>query len=393
MQQRLIFHFWDTEELPALHDGETIVSGYQEIVRYLSENEIGTHYDEVLTPIQKADALAFSSHIHTTLSPLLLLYLYLTPKNWNNGVRTALSTPLPFPIRYIIPPHLHTFARSRTAHLGFSALDLTAAAEEEERKAEKDIGLPEGNNISSSIRNALKSRRSAASAARRDIALQIKLHALVDTALEPLADALFRNENIFSFFLGLDGKMTSFDCLALGYLSLALIPKLPEDWLDKGILGRYPTLSSFVNEGVERCFGGVTDGAIENLLTNSILPWSHPATPPLFQTAAILLRSSFSSEPALSHFLPQPQISASRTSHARYIPSSSLIPTVFRSTALVGLSWIGGSILWPEWFRLDLRQMMFELAGAEARFTRGSLRGEGEKGVGEAERMLESLWG
>lgn len=58
MRQRLIFPFWNTEELPALHDGDTIINGYGDIVQYLSNREIGKHYDEILAPIQKADALA-----------------------------------------------------------------------------------------------------------------------------------------------------------------------------------------------------------------------------------------------------------------------------------------------------------------------------------------------
>lgn len=342
---------------------------------------------------------SFTSHIHMTLSPLLLLYLYLTPKNWHSGTRTALSTPLPFPIRYIIPPQLRTLARSRTTHLGFSSLDLTAAAEEDERKAEKEAGLPEGNNVSSSLRNALKNRRTPASAVRRDTALQIKVHALIDTALESLTDLLSRNDNKSSFFLDAEEEITSFDCLALGYLSLALIPQMESDWLQKGMLTKYPTLCTFINQGVKRCFGGVSTSSPTPTGSESPLPWSTPTTPSLLQTTFILLRNTLSDEPLLSQLSqrlsPSPQILASKTTPARSIPSTSLIPIIFRSTAFIGLSWIGGSILWPEWFKMNLRGMIFELAGEELRIEGGSRREkerEGEGGLGEAENLLGSLW-
>lgn len=45
-----------------------------------------------------------------------------------------------------------------------------------------------------------------------------------------------------------DNQFTSLDCLALGFLSLMLIPELPQPWLAKAMEKKFPELSTWVKE-------------------------------------------------------------------------------------------------------------------------------------------------
>lgn len=91
---------------------------------------------------------------------------------------------------------------------------------------------------------------------------RFKLDALVDAAFKPLQQLLGEKKWMLS-----DERATSLDCLALGYLSLALIPELPQSWLAEGLQGRYPKLCKYVEDGVKEVFrGNVT---VEHALPNS----------------------------------------------------------------------------------------------------------------------------
>ena len=80
---------------------------------------------------------------------------------------------------------------------------------------------------------------------------RFKLDALVDVAFKPLQQLLAKKRWLLS-----EDRASSLDCLALGYLSLALISEVPQSWLSEGLRGRYPELCKYVEDGVKEVFGG-----------------------------------------------------------------------------------------------------------------------------------------
>ena len=112
---------------------------------------------------------------------------------------------------------------------------------------------------------------------------RFKLDALVDAAFKPLQQLLGKKKWLLS-----DETASSLDCLALGYLSLALLPDVPQSWLAEGLRGRYPDLCKYVDGGVKEVFGGAV--TLEDALQSSIrdrsataqgqreatLPWRAP---------------------------------------------------------------------------------------------------------------------
>lgn len=74
---------------------------------------------------------------------------------------------------------------------------------------------------------------------------------------------------------------TSLDCLALGYLSLALVPELPNSWLRDAMRSKAPQVTAYTERMGKEIFGVVE---LEHALPtddtqrsrSSILPWQAP---------------------------------------------------------------------------------------------------------------------
>ena len=81
--------------------------------------------------------------------------------------------------------------------------------------------------------------------------MRFRLDALVDGACEPLEMMLSEKRWLLS-----EERVSSLDCLALGYLSLMLVPDVPMMWLREGMESRWPALCGFVWRGLLVCFGG-----------------------------------------------------------------------------------------------------------------------------------------
>ena len=112
--------------------------------------------------------------------------------------------------------------------------------------------------------------------------LRFRLDGLVDQACAPLARLLGDKR----YFLSNNEEegMSSLDAVALGFLALALMPKLPQPWLKEG-LKRYPTLTAFVERGIRDTFGGDVTPATargEGGGGGSMLPWKASTPHPLF---------------------------------------------------------------------------------------------------------------
>ena len=133
-------------------------------------------------------------------------------------------------------------------------------------------------------------------------AARFRLQALTDEFMQPLRNFLGANR----FFFGGD-EMTSLDCLALGYLSLALKPDLPQSWLAEAMSTKYTSLVTYVNSGVERCFGGpvtvfealpsLKAGSVAQNLKSARLPWREPLPKSFWWRSSPLVSSALSSIP------------------------------------------------------------------------------------------------
>ena len=134
-------------------------------------------------------------------------------------------------------------AKTRTEHLGLSSLDLDTL-DEERRSSRKAADLiPQSLRTSRpTVTGMMQEKQSSA---------RFRLDALVDAAFKPLQQLLGKKKWMLS-----DERASSLDCLALGYLSLALVPEVPHSWLAEGLRGRYPELCKYVENGVTEIFGG-----------------------------------------------------------------------------------------------------------------------------------------
>ena len=132
---------------------------------------------------------------------------------------------------------------------------------------------------------------------------RFKLDALVDATFKPLQQLLGKKKWLLS-----NERASSLDCLALGYLSLALAPEMPQSWLAEGLRGRYPNLCKYVEGGVREVFGGKVE--VEDALPRSsrdqsataqghsetVLPWRAP-NQNMGSAGASILSSTLASVP------------------------------------------------------------------------------------------------
>ena len=218
--------------------------------------------------ISHTDWASFLSHIQHHLLPLLDVNLYISSLNYPL-TRKAWTQTLAFPSQYHFVLFRRTLAHQRTAHLNLAALNLDAPKEETDNSAKQTSVLPE--HLRSIIKPSVSSLLKKTAASDR-----FRLDALIDAALEPLSELLGDK----SWFLSNDEPST-LDALALGYLSLAMVPDLPSSWLREGIETKYPKLKDFVERGIKDTYGGAT--SVEDALepqNTSKLPWraSKPVT-------------------------------------------------------------------------------------------------------------------
>lgn len=146
-------------------------------------------------------------------------------------------------------------------------------------------------------------------------AAQIRLDALATSFLETLQSIRGKKRYFIS------QSPTSLDCLALGYLSLALLPDLPSPWLANSMRTKYPQLCAFVHDLQRSYFNGPATLEDAYLTTPSplsseeaekergrrmrangkaALPWSPPDRGGLFALGGIVASSMADSIPGIS---------------------------------------------------------------------------------------------
>lgn len=174
--------------------------------------------------------------------------------------------------------------------------------------------MPGSDQIPRSLRNSI--RQTVGMAGRQSQhAAQIRLAALMDSVFGPLNELLGEKQLLLE-----DERMTSLDCLALGYLALAVRPEMPQSWLAETMKKKYPLLCAFVDVGIKRCFGGPVrpQDALLDLEHNgsgqdnldfsekSFLPWETPPPTDLLSKSTNLLSYTLPSLPLVGSFYQSP---------------------------------------------------------------------------------------
>ncbi|KAF9884306.1 hypothetical protein FE257_001884 [Aspergillus nanangensis] len=257
-----------TNELPALKIGSTWISRFRNIVDYLRQYSNGEwDLDRGLTSEEKADNIAFSSFIESRAHPLLDLSLYVTSQNYYEATAPAYARILQWPNQWILPPQRHTAAKTLTEPLGLSSLDLSAI--EEQRKRDVSAAVAAGQLPQSFLNKPHPSTTAGGISSflgrNPHHQGQFRLEALTAELFEPLEEILAKDSSPPRTYLlggaaaGGDEHPHSVDCVALGYLALALVPDVPYGWL-RDAMRKNPRVMAYAERMRKTCFG---DRAVE----------------------------------------------------------------------------------------------------------------------------------
>lgn len=299
---------------------------------------------------------SFLSFLQSTAGPLVDLLLYISSENYNSTTSSAYTAILPWYLNYTIPPARRNLARSRTAHLGLSSLDISTAEHDASKPggrslgatfdaAKRDAGIPEqpkGLSIGrkSGIQGLLGSPMYAA---------RFRLDSLANELLEPLSDLLGKKNYLLS-----GDKPSSLDCVVFGYLALMFYPAVPQAWLKEAMQARFPRLVTYVERMREELLGGEdanaadvwaittrsrADPEIQTTL-NKLglrLPWRALSHPSLYARVKTVSWEITRHLPVLSYVLkPQIIVQAEASHTSRKIQSS--LPSPLSINMLIAFS-------------------------------------------------------
>ena len=217
---------------------------------------------------------------------------------------------------------------------------------------------------------------------------RFRLDALVDAAFKPLQQLLGKKRWMLS-----DERASSLDCLALGYLSLALIPEVPQSWLAEGLRGRYPELCKYTENGVTEIFGGqvTVDTALlgptgePSTMTQgervTALPWRAPVRN-VGSAGASILNNTLDSLPFYKRTLittssPKPPPSTDVPPHTL---TSTLLPPLLVSAGAIAA--LASYVLYSNFSTQEPEQRKLSDMGEAGAMFSGLDFGEPEKEVG-----------
>ncbi|KAK2878154.1 hypothetical protein FQN49_001105 [Arthroderma sp. PD_2] len=270
-----------THELPALWTGNRWISRFRNIVDFLKQHSSGEwNLDGWMDEKDKADCAAFSSFMESYGQPLIDLSLYVSSENYHAITSPAYGSLLQWPNQWILPPRLRTMAKSRTEHLGLSSLDLDAVEEEQQEKQTGRLPPSASAQIPKSL--ATKSRETISGLlSKTSQQNRIRLDGITEAFVGPLEELLDEKGCLL-----IDETPCSLDCLALGYLSLAIVPEAPSPWLREGVHKYSPRLVRYFDRLRLKCYGGKVEsietarGDAATGVGATTLPWqaSQPAS-------------------------------------------------------------------------------------------------------------------
>ncbi|KAL8921677.1 MAG: hypothetical protein Q9208_005606 [Pyrenodesmia sp. 3 TL-2023] len=281
---------------------------------------------------ERTSPRTFTSFLESRGQPLLDLSLYVSSQNYHASTRPAYSNILQWPNTWLLPPKRRAAAKARTEHLHFSSLDLDMWDEDQATKSRFAAGTEIPKLVAQSAqKKALSLMKQPQHAAR------FRLDTLAESFCEPLAQLQHGK-----YYLLSEERMTSLDCLALGYLSLALVPKVPQSWLPQLMKSKYPSLCHFVEDLARDCWGvelNGRDGKSSGKATDTALPWKVPAR--RSWSSSFQIRSSLENLPYLGALYRPSALQLSTTKPREEIARVPLLPTMLVGftatiTALIG---------------------------------------------------------
>lgn len=239
-----------------------------------------------------SNAHRFSSFIESRGQSLLDLSLYVTSQNYYANTSPAYGALLQWPNQWILPPKLHAAAKSRTEHLGLSSLDLQAL--EDQRKRDHSAAVASGQ----IPQNLIQKPKDTVSKllGRTTQTNQFRVEALTADFFEPLETMLSKKAYLLPTAAD---SPSSLDCLAVGYLSLALIPELAFPWLRDAMRTKAPLLTAYTERMRTRAFGIADTRHAFEPVTES-LPWRAPERISISTVGRTLLNTLADNTPILS---------------------------------------------------------------------------------------------
>jgi hypothetical protein len=361
--------------LPILYDdGVATATGFEDIIAYLRNHlEVTEDLDADLTNRQLIDRIAlvhfkavarckltrrsFITFLQSTATPLIDLSLYVSAENYNTTTSSAYTAILPWFANYTVPPKRRDLARTRTAHMGLSSLDVDTTAAEgfapgrgtassEYEAAKRAAGIPTDGQPSTMRMG--RGRGIGGFPGTPVYAARFKLDALSNELLEPLSDLLGRTNYLLN-----GDELSSLDCLAFGYLSLLYYPAVPQTWLRETIQTKFPRIASylrrlreviFANEEVKAADVWTIANSSSDTTNGMLLPW-RAASQSLTSNASSGVReiignmpliSSFTQTTSIIHLEPRQTSKSIRST----LPSHALVNSLLGITAAatVGLA-------------------------------------------------------
>ncbi|KAI9656241.1 MAG: hypothetical protein M1821_004904 [Bathelium mastoideum] len=393
---------------PALLDGSRWITGFQAIAGYIQKNR---SLDGDLTELQHADGRAYSSLIECSAQPLLDLSLYVSYENCRQTTRPAWSAILPWHANYALPQNIRASVKARTAHLGLSALDIDKDDSQASTNERADSALPSEESVKP--RSLLLPRKETIRSmlSGHQYTGRFKLDALMSAFFDPLSSLLSSKEYLLS-----SSHPTTLDCLATGYLALALSPRPPQPWLRNTLNTKYPSLRAYTTRMLHLVFDSVPINSADIRSLNALrdpevvsrfrtekgysLPWSPSSSTisssssssssvlsALYTTHTLLLAALTSPFPTSTLLRPDPLILPPTHSTPSPSPQSWLFSRHLRqwmmlATGLAG--WVGW-VAMGQWGVQNGEKQVF--GGVEAK----SDAGRGGGGEDEAGAMLAAL--
>ncbi|TKX21077.1 putative outer mitochondrial membrane transport complex protein [Elsinoe australis] len=326
------------EDLPFLEDEEKLYHGFSSIARHLRDERL---------PAEHAATEAF---IESNGRTLLDVSLYISYENYAAKTRPSFSHILPWYSNYFIPPERRAAARKRTEHLGITGIDMDdvheSVLDQPENMSAAERRFDE--ETKSRARTLLGRRHTVKSMLRSSAAAgAFKLKNLADNFYEPLVDLLGKNKYLTS-----DTELSRVDCLAYGYLSLLLYPKVPQAWAAEIMRKEYPSLVQYIHRVRDELHLGVRDEVAQNMLRDTRkddtgLPWISVVRPAVLRQLTSCGQALLRQTPLSPKSSP---VVAEDKSHARSTIHD-LLPHAASLT--IGTLFLGGWLLyrqgiWPQ---------------------------------------------
>jgi sorting and assembly machinery component 37 len=137
---------------------------------------------------------------------------------------------------------------------------------------------------------------------------QFRLDAVTDELFEPLEQILGEKTYLIT---GENEGPSGLDCLALGYLSLALVPDVPFSWLRDAMKSKSPRLTVLTERMRQQCYGSSVD--VSHAYTpaqnsGSSLPWRAPERARLATLGNTLYNALADSTPILKDIRAQDRL-------------------------------------------------------------------------------------